>query len=95
VTIRPVQFRSAGEVNKGIRERCAVNAKGLGPVEAREHAAFVELLEKCLQLDPGRRITPNEALRSGFVVGVEKAAVEGKVERRMVPAMGIGAPRVR
>ncbi len=30
---------------------------------------FVDLLEKCLQLDPAKRITPRDALLHPFVAG--------------------------
>jgi len=96
VSLRQVNFKSAGEAGKTLRERMAGNAKGLGVQEMREHASFVELVERCLQLDPGKRVTPNEALRSSFVAhgGGEaekdggKLGAKGMVEaRRVVPAM--------
>ncbi|KAK0333984.1 U4/U6 small nuclear ribonucleoprotein prp4 [Friedmanniomyces endolithicus] len=96
VSLRQVNFKSAGEAGKTLRERMAGNAKGLGVQEMREHTSFVELVERCLQLDPGKRITPNEALRSGFVAhgGGEGEKEGGKVgmkaggeARRVVPAM--------
>ncbi|KAK0345861.1 U4/U6 small nuclear ribonucleoprotein prp4 [Friedmanniomyces endolithicus] len=96
VSLRQVNFKSAGEAGKTLRERMAGNAKGLGVQEMREHASFVELVERCLQLDPGKRVTPNEALRSGFVAhgGGEGEKEGGKVgmkaggeARRVVPAM--------
>ncbi len=31
--------------------------------------SFVDLLDKCLALDPGRRITPKEALTHPFLRG--------------------------
>jgi serine/threonine-protein kinase PRP4 len=37
--------------------------------EARLLASFVDLLDKCLQLDPAKRITPREALIHPFVRG--------------------------
>ncbi|TKA71756.1 hypothetical protein B0A55_08586 [Friedmanniomyces simplex] len=94
VSLRQVNFKSAGEAGKTLRERLAGNAKGLGVQEMREHASFVQLVERCLQLDPGRRITPNEALRSGFVAhgGGEGEKEGGKAGAkgggRVVPAMG-------
>jgi len=32
--------------------------------------SFVDLLDKCLALDPGRRIQPKEALAHPFIRGV-------------------------
>ncbi|KAH7098426.1 kinase-like protein [Auriculariales sp. MPI-PUGE-AT-0066] len=37
--------------------------------EAKALSQFVDLLEKCLMLDPSRRITPREALAHGFLRG--------------------------
>ena len=42
--------------------------KRISEEERREAESFLELLERCLDLRPDRRITPTEALRSGFVV---------------------------
>ncbi|KAJ9632407.1 U4/U6 small nuclear ribonucleoprotein prp4 [Taxawa tesnikishii (nom. ined.)] len=43
------------------------DSKGLSPADARELHDFVDLLEKCLALDPARRITPIEALKHKFI----------------------------
>jgi serine/threonine-protein kinase PRP4 len=37
--------------------------------EAKLLAAFVDLLDKCLTLDPARRISPREALVHPFIRG--------------------------
>lgn len=37
--------------------------------ERKMVSAFVDLLEKCLALDPARRITPKEALGHPFIRG--------------------------
>ena len=52
---------------KDLRSRLSANTKGMKPDEIKEHAALVDLMEKCLQLDPAKRVSPNEALRHGFV----------------------------
>ncbi|KAK4974806.1 U4/U6 small nuclear ribonucleoprotein prp4 [Elasticomyces elasticus] len=89
-TLRQVNFNKTA-AGKDLRGRLSGNAKGMAPPELREHAAFVDLMEKCLQLDPARRITPNDALRHHFVapsaVAVEKPAA------KVVPAMGF--PRMK
>ncbi|EMC92933.1 hypothetical protein BAUCODRAFT_96348 [Baudoinia panamericana UAMH 10762] len=94
-SMRQLNFRANGEPGKDVKARLAGNAKDLGAAEIKEHMAFVDLLEKCLQLDPARRITPGDALRHGFVAhhGQEGA----KEARKVVPAMGVGVgmPRVR
>lgn len=52
---------------KDLRSRLSGNTKGMKSDEIKEHAAFVDLMEKCLQLDPAKRVSPNEALRHGFI----------------------------
>lgn len=37
--------------------------------ELKQMLSFVDLLEKCLQLDPARRITPRDALLHPFLSG--------------------------
>jgi serine/threonine-protein kinase PRP4 len=41
----------------------------LNDEEMKLLASFIELLDKCLTLDPSRRITPREALAHPFVCG--------------------------
>jgi serine/threonine-protein kinase PRP4 len=37
--------------------------------EMKMVTSFIDLLEKCLMLDPGRRIQPKEALNHPFIRG--------------------------
>jgi serine/threonine-protein kinase PRP4 len=37
--------------------------------EIKQLTSFVDLLDKCLQLDPTKRITPRDALLHPFVSG--------------------------
>jgi serine/threonine-protein kinase PRP4 len=37
--------------------------------ELKQLLSFVDLLEKCLQLDPAKRITPRDALLHPFLSG--------------------------
>jgi serine/threonine-protein kinase PRP4 len=37
--------------------------------EIKQMTSFVDLLDKCLQLDPAKRITPRDALLHPFVAG--------------------------
>jgi serine/threonine-protein kinase PRP4 len=37
--------------------------------ELKQLQHFVDLLDKCLQLDPARRITPRDALLHPFLMG--------------------------
>jgi len=84
-TLRPVNFNKAG-AGKDLRSRLNANAKGMTPPEMQEHAAFVDLMDKCLQLDPARRISPNDALRHNFVA--HSPAIAEKPVGKVVPAMG-------
>lgn len=52
---------------KELRTRLFANAKGLSPLDAKELNLFADLLDKCLAVDPARRITPTEALKHGFI----------------------------
>ncbi|KAK4542213.1 hypothetical protein LTR36_007061 [Oleoguttula mirabilis] len=91
--VRPVHFNKL-PAGKDLRSRLAGNAKGLAPAELREHASFVDLMEKCLQLDPAKRVTPNDALRHGFIAHGGLPPVEAKAKAvKVVPAMP--APRLR
>lgn len=95
--VRQINFKSSGEPGKDLKSRLANNAKGLAPAELKEHLAFVDLLEKCLQLDPARRISPNDALRHGFIAHGGQPPPAEKERAKVVPAMGVGvgAPRAR
>ncbi|KAK5107099.1 hypothetical protein LTR62_001847 [Meristemomyces frigidus] len=89
--LRQMNFKSSGEAGKDVRSRLSHNAKGLAPAELKEHVAFVDLLDKCLQLDPAKRISPNDALRHGFVA--HSIATPAPATHRVVPAMSV--PRAR
>lgn len=52
---------------KELKARVFAGAKNLGLEQAKELSLFVDLLDRCLSLDPLRRITPNEALRHEFI----------------------------
>ncbi|PNS19341.1 hypothetical protein CAC42_2518 [Sphaceloma murrayae] len=52
---------------KEIRTRVFASSKNLSIADTKEMSLFVDLLERCLAVDPARRITPNEALRHGFI----------------------------
>ena len=52
---------------KELRARLFANSKDLSVADAKELSLFADLLDRCLALDPLRRITPNEALRHGFI----------------------------
>ncbi|KAK5125803.1 hypothetical protein LTR85_012079 [Meristemomyces frigidus] len=93
--VRQVHFNKT-TAGKDLRSRLSGNAKGLAPAELREHASFVDLMDKCLQLDPARRISANDALRHGFIAHQgQPPPVEGKAKAaKVMPAMA-AAPRMR
>lgn len=73
---------------KDLKARLTGNARSMAPAEMKELHAFVDLLEKCLQLDPARRISPNDALRHPFIQHAQPsaaAATTTKVKPAMAP----------
>lgn len=52
---------------RDLRTRLLGKDKKLGEEEAKELGLFVDLLEKCLSVNPEKRITPSEALRHPFI----------------------------
>jgi serine/threonine-protein kinase PRP4 len=57
---------------RDLRSRLVPNSRAVDDVggEEKELLAFVDLLDKCLQLDSTRRITPKEALNHPFIRGI-------------------------
>lgn len=72
---------------RDLKTRLTSNARSLAPAEAKELQHFVDLLEKCLQLDPARRISPNDALRHPFIQHTQPTAATTttKVKPAMAP----------
>lgn len=66
-TLKQMNFTKIAP-GKDLRSKMSGNTKGMKPDEVKEHAAFVDLMDKCLQLDPARRISPNDALRHAFIL---------------------------
>lgn len=52
---------------RDLRTRLMANAKGIDDSELKELGLFVDLLERCLNLNPEKRCTPNEALKHPFI----------------------------
>ncbi len=52
---------------RDLRTRLLGNSKGLPEEEVKELNLFVDLLDKCLALNPEKRITPAEALKHPFI----------------------------
>ncbi|KAL9602320.1 MAG: hypothetical protein Q9219_001886 [cf. Caloplaca sp. 3 TL-2023] len=52
---------------RDLRARLVANAKEMNDVEIKELYSFVDLLDRCLSLNPEKRCTPAEALRHPFI----------------------------
>lgn len=52
---------------RDLKSRLVGATKGLGDVEMKELNLFVDFLDKCLHLNPEKRITPHEALKHPFI----------------------------
>ena len=72
---------------RDLKTRLTANTKHMSPTEVKELHTFVDLLEKCLQLDPAKRISPNDASRHPFILHSQSAGVttKPKVKLAMAP----------
>jgi len=52
---------------RDLKTRLMSAAKGLGETDMKELNLFVDLLDRCLALNPEKRITPSEALKHPFI----------------------------
>ncbi|KAL8795503.1 MAG: hypothetical protein Q9195_002092 [Heterodermia aff. obscurata] len=52
---------------RDLRTRLMGNARGMAELELKELNLFVDLLERCLTLNPEKRCSPNEALKHPFI----------------------------
>jgi serine/threonine-protein kinase PRP4 len=52
---------------RDLKTRLMSAAKGLGETDMKELNLFVDLLDRCLALNPEKRITPAEALKHPFI----------------------------
>ncbi|KAL8987223.1 MAG: hypothetical protein Q9177_003550 [Variospora cf. flavescens] len=52
---------------RDLRSRLMANAKGMNEVEVKELYSFIDLLERCLNLNAEKRCTPMEALKHPFI----------------------------
>jgi len=53
---------------KDLRSRLLPKDKRLDEQERKELELFIDLLDKCLDLRPEKRITPNDALKHPFIL---------------------------
>ncbi|KAK1771432.1 kinase-like protein [Phialemonium atrogriseum] len=51
---------------RDLRTRLLAASSGMNDTETREFNQFIDLLERCLTLNPDKRITPSEALKHPF-----------------------------
>lgn len=51
---------------RDLRTRLMAASSGMNDAETRELNHFVDLLDRCLALNPDKRITPVEALKHPF-----------------------------
>ncbi|TGO25179.1 hypothetical protein BPAE_0086g00440 [Botrytis paeoniae] len=58
--------------SRDLRTRLISASKGLTEVEQKELTLFGDLLERCLALNPEKRITPTEALKHPFIAKLMK-----------------------
>ena len=58
---------SFSKPTRDLKSRLMANVKGMNDGEIKELNAFVDLLDRCLSLNPERRCTPVEALRHPFI----------------------------
>lgn len=53
---------------RDLKTRLMANVKGMADAEFKELNLFVDLLERCLNLNPEKRCTPTEALKHPFIL---------------------------
>lgn len=71
VVAKPMHF-SQGVNGKDLKSRLSANIKRMDAAQLKLHSAFVDLLDKCLQLDPEKRIKPKDAIRHPFISGMRE-----------------------
>ena len=57
---------------RDLKTRLMANIRGMGEAEVKELNLFVDLLDRCLNLNPEKRCTPNEALKHPFIMRTSK-----------------------
>ncbi|TGO59081.1 hypothetical protein BCON_0048g00070 [Botryotinia convoluta] len=67
-----VKTMAFAKPSRDLRTRLISASKGLTEVEQKELTLFGDLLERCLALNPEKRITPTEALKHPFIAKLMK-----------------------
>jgi len=63
-----VRIQNFIKPTRDLKTRLMANVKGMDDAEVKELNLFVDLLDRCLNLNPEKRCTPAEALRHPFVL---------------------------
>ncbi|KAL9122157.1 MAG: hypothetical protein Q9187_001286 [Circinaria calcarea] len=67
---------------RDLRVRLGANTRGMSDAESKELNLFVDLLDRCLNLNPEKRCTASEALKHPFILRKIRAlAVENRSKR--------------
>ncbi|KAI9644812.1 U4/U6 small nuclear ribonucleoprotein prp4 [Ciborinia camelliae] len=67
-----VKTMAFAKPSRDLRTRLISASKGLTEVEQKDLTLFADLLERCLALNPEKRITPSEALKHPFIAKMIK-----------------------
>ncbi|TGO70227.1 hypothetical protein BOTNAR_0002g00110 [Botryotinia narcissicola] len=67
-----VKTMAFAKPSRDLRTRLISASKGLTEIEQKELTLFGDLLERCLALNPEKRITPTEALKHPFIAKLMK-----------------------
>ncbi len=63
-----VRMHNFAKPTRDLKSRVLASSKGLLDADVRELNLFIDLLDRCLQLNQERRCTPNEALKHPFIL---------------------------
>jgi serine/threonine-protein kinase PRP4 len=86
---RPMHF-AQGVTGKDLKSRLSANSNKMDVGQLKLHNAFIDLLDKCLQLDPEKRIKPKDALRHPFVSDMKR---ENLVPSKPKTSSGTSLPK--
>ncbi len=63
-----VRILNLTKPTRDLKTRLTANVKGMDDSEVKELNLFVDLLDRCLNLNPDKRCTATEALRHPFIL---------------------------
>lgn len=67
-----IRILNFAKPTRDLKTRLMANVRGMGETEVKELNLFVDLLDRCLNLNPEKRCTPNEALKHPFILRTAK-----------------------